>query len=229
MYFHHDKISPIYMLLKLARKKKFLIAVAVSGILVFLTILYCDIAINRASVGKLFNNAAMIPYQKTGLLLGTAKYLANNRLNPYYNNRIVATTELFRAGKIKYVIISGDNSRKEYNEPEDMRDDLVKEGVDSTSIYLDYAGFRTFDSVVRLKEIFGQDSVTIISQPFHNERAIYLAGKENIYAIGFNAKDVSKKAGTWVQLREKLARVKVFVDGITGKQPRFLGKKITIP
>ncbi len=217
------------MLLKLARKKKFVIAVTVSGILLFLTIFYCDITINRAAAGKLFTNAASIPYQKTGLLLGTAKYLANKRLNPYYNNRIVATTELFRGGKIKYVIISGDNSRKEYNEPEDMRGDLIKEGVDSTSIYLDYAGFRTFDSVVRLKEIFGQDSVTIISQPFHNERAIYLAGKENIFAIGYNAKDVSKKAGTWVQLREKLARVKVFVDGVTGKKPKFLGEKISIP
>lgn len=198
-------------------------------VLLSFVVIYCNQTIEAASHGKLFSNSSEVPYNKTGLLLGTGKYLTNKRINPYYYNRIIAATELYKAGKIKYIIISGDNSRKEYNEPEDMRGDLMKEGVDSTHIYLDYAGFRTFDSVVRLKEIFGQDSVTIISQPFHNERAIYLAGKENIYAIGFNAKDVSKKAGKWVQLREKLARVKVFVDGITGKQPKFLGEKVIIP
>ena len=102
-------------------------------------------------------------------------------------------------------------------------------GIDSTVIYLDYAGFRTFDSIVRLKKIFGQQRVTIISQLFHNQRAIYIAQKEGIEAIGFNAKDVSGDAGLKVQLREKLARVKVFVDMITGKKPKFLGEKISIP
>lgn len=201
----------------------------ITVLLIAFVVLYCNYAIEVAAKGKLFTDVNSIPYNKTGLLLGTGKYLTNKRINPYYYNRIIATTQLYKAGKIKYIIISGDNSRKEYNEPEDMRGDLMKEGVDSTRIYLDYAGFRTFDSVVRLKEIFGQDSVTIISQPFHNERAIYLAGKENIYAIGCNARDVSLKAGTWVQVREKLARVKVFVDGVTGKQPKFLGEKIIIP
>jgi SanA protein len=217
------------MILIFKRRKKILIFCLLLLILLFFIVVYCNQTIEAASHGKLFNNVNDIPFNKTGLLLGTGKYLTNKRINPYYYNRIVAATELYKAGKIKYIIISGDNSRKEYNEPEDMRGDLLKEGVDSTHIYLDYAGFRTFDSVVRLKEIFGQDSVTIISQPFHNERAIYLAGKENISAIGFNAKDVSKEAGIWVQLREKLARVKVFVDGITGKQPKFLGEKIIIP
>jgi len=110
-----------------------------------------------------------------------------------------------------------------------MKADLVKKGIDSSIIYLDYAGFRTFDSVVRLKEIFGQDSVTINSQPFHNERAIYIASGQNISAIGFNARDVNIKMGLRVQLREKLARVKVFIDLISGKEPRFLGDKVLIP
>jgi SanA protein len=113
--------------------------------------------------------------------------------------------------------------------PEDMRADLMAAGIDSSVIFLDYAGFRTFDSVVRLKEVFSQDSVTIISQPFHNERALYMASKEGITAIGFNAADVSAKYGFRVQLREKLARVKVFVDYWLGKKPRFLGSKVNIP
>ena len=110
-----------------------------------------------------------------------------------------------------------------------MRADLMAAGIDSSVIFLDYAGFRTFDSVVRLKEIFSQDSVTIISQPFHNERAIYLATKEGIHAIGFNAADVSAKNGFLVHLREKLARVKVFVDYFIGQKPKFLGSKVVIP
>ena len=147
-------------------------------------------------------------------------------MNPYYKYRIKAATDLMKAGNIKYLVISGDNGRKEYNEPEMMRDDLIKAGIDSTSIYLDYAGFRTLDSIVRLKEIFGQDSVTVISQLFHNERALYIASKEGIVANGFNAKDGYAEG---VMLREKLARVKVFVDFILATKPKFLGKRIAIP
>ena len=98
----------------------------------------------------------------------------------------------------------------------------------SNKIFLDYAGFRTLDSVVRVKKVFGQTSITIISQQFHNERAIYLANHFGIKAIGFNAKDVSGRYGLKVQLREYLARVKVFVDIMLNIQPKFLGKPIKI-
>lgn len=133
------------------------------------------------------------------------------------------------ANRVDYLIISGDNSRKYYNEPQTMKSDLSGMGVDTTKVYLDYAGFRTFDSIVRLKEVFGQDSVTVISQPFHNQRAVYIAENEGIAAIGFNAKDVSKAFGFNVMLREKLARPKVFLDIWTGKAPKFLGSPVSIP
>jgi len=110
-----------------------------------------------------------------------------------------------------------------------MRLDLMQAGIDSTVIYLDYAGFRTFDSMIRVKEIFGQTDVTIISQQFHNERAIFIAQKEQIEAIGFNAQDVPLHADLKVKTREKLARVKVFVDYIFQTKPKFLGEKINIP
>jgi SanA protein len=110
-----------------------------------------------------------------------------------------------------------------------MRADLIKRGVDSSRIILDYAGFRTFDSMIRLKEIFSQNSVTVISQQFHNERAIYTGTKLGITTIGFNAKDVSTNQGLKTQLREKFARVKVFLDFIFGNHARFLGSKIEIP
>jgi SanA protein len=194
-----------------------------------LSVLYCDSKVIAASEGKTFYAVDSIPYNKVGLLLGTGKYLQSGYNNTYYTHRIEAATKLMKAGKIKQLIISGDNSRKDYNEPEMMRADLIAAGVDSNRIYLDYAGFRTFDSIIRLREIFSQNSVTVISQEFHNQRALYIAQREGIVAFGFNAQDVTGQVGQKTQFREKLARVKVFVDYILGIEPRFLGPKISIP
>ena len=192
-------------------------------------IIYCNHTINASAKGKLYTDTKDIPYNKVGLLLGTSKFLGKGYINPYYKYRIEAAIRLYRAGKVKYIIVSGDNGRKEYNEPVEMQRDLLKGGVDSSHIFLDYAGFRTFDSVVRLKDIFGQDSVTMISQLFHNQRAIYIASREGIVAIGYNATDLNKEAGFRTQLREKFARVKVFLDYFFGKKPKYLGQKVFIP
>ncbi len=111
-----------------------------------------------------------------------------------------------------------------------MKNDLIAKGVPEDRIFEDFAGFRTLDSVVRAKEIFGQDDITIISQKWHNERAIYLAEANDINAIGFNAKGVkiTYRFGLKTRIREYFARVKVFIDLIIGKEPKFLGKKIII-
>lgn len=195
-------------------------------VLSIITIFYCNKQIKSAVENKLYTNVDSIPFNKTGLLLGTAKYLKNKEINPFYLYRIDAAESLLKHNKIKYIIVSGDNHISSYDEPTEMKKDLIARGIDSTKIYLDYAGFRTFDSMIRLKEIFGQDSVTIISQQFHNERALFIAQKQNIYAIAFNAKDVTKKE---MPFRERLARVKVFIDYLFGNKPHFLGKKITLP
>jgi SanA protein len=195
---------------------------------VLLTAFFCNKIIVDSAKGKLYTDIKRIPFNKVGLLLGTSKTLQNGFTNNYYIYRVRAATALLKANKIKYLIISGDNGRREYNEPESMRSDLINAGIDSSVIYLDYAGFRTFDSIKRLKEIFGQDSVTIISQQFHNERAIYIAQREGITAIGFNAADVGIKQGLKTQAREKLARIKVFIDYWFGTKPKYLGHRIVI-
>jgi SanA protein len=187
-----------------------------------------DSVIRQAAEGKTFTNPVEIRYRKVGLLLGTSKYLVGGGPNMYYAHRLDAAAELFKAGKISFILVSGDNATREYNEPITMQSDLVKRGVPKEKIYLDYAGFRTYDSMVRLREIFGQDSVTVISQKFHNERAIYLAQKEHIDAIGYNALDVPMNSGFKTQLREKLARAKVFIDYTVGTKPKFLGEKVEI-
>ncbi len=170
-----------------------------------------------------------LPKEKVGLVLGTSKSLKNGNKNPYFFYRIEAAEELFKSGKIDYIIVSGDNSSQYYNEPEDMQTELIGRGIPKTKIFLDFAGLRTLDSVVRAKEIFGQNSYLIISQRFHNERAVFLAQKKGIEAYGYNAKDVNKKAGFKTNLREYFARVKVFWDLFFGVDPKFSGSKVVIP
>ncbi len=211
------------------RKNKFIKIFSLFLVIIFIIMFWSDKTIIDASKDRLYNDVNLIPRNKVGLLLGTGKYASNGDHNTYYDNRIAAAAKLINEGKIKYLIISGDNSRKDYNEPDSMFADLRKLGIDSSLMFLDYAGFRTFDSVERLKKVFGQDTVTIISQQFHNERAIYTAFKENIYAIGYNAKDVDNSIGITTQIREKFARVKVILDFWFGNQPKYLGNKITIP
>lgn len=170
-----------------------------------------------------------LPNEKVGLVLGTSKSLKNGNKNPYFFYRIEAAEELFKSGKIDYIIVSGDNSSQYYNEPEDMQTELIARGIPKTKIFLDFAGLRTLDSVGRAKEIFGQTSYIIISQRFHNERAVFLAQKKGIEAYGYNAKDVNKKAGFKTNLREYFARVKVFWDLFFGVDPKFSGSKVVIP
>jgi SanA protein len=175
-----------------------------------------------------YTDVQKIPHRKVGLLLGTSKLLVNGWVNLYFKYRIDAASALFKAGKIDYILISGDNGTKEYNEPEDMRQALIENGIPPGRIFLDYAGFRTFDSVFRADKIFGQKKFTIISQDFHTRRAIYIARHLGLDAIGFNAQDVSRNFGFKTQLREKFARTNMFLDFIFSAKPKFLGDKIRI-
>ena len=192
-------------------------------------IFYSNYKIEHESQEFVTSDFTKLPNEKTGLLLGTSKTLSNGSPNYYFKFRIDAAAELFKAGKIQNIIVSGDNSVEHYNEPEDMKFALIAAGIPENKIFEDFAGFRTLDSVVRAKEIFGQNSYIIISQKFHNERAVFLARENGINAFGYNAKDVNKYAGLKTNLREYLARVKVFVDFLTGKEPKFGGEKIVIP
>jgi len=206
----------------------FLKIILVLIVLAVISILISNKLIEKASQNKLFDSTEIIPQNKVALLLGTGKYTQGKYINLYYKYRIEATIKLYESGKINFILISGDNSRKEYDEPNTMKQDLMKKGIPEDKIYLDYAGFRTLDSVVRCKEIFNQSKITIISQKFHNQRAIFIAQHYNIDAIGFNAQDVSIYWGFKTRMREHLARVKVMIDLLIGKQPKFLGEKINI-
>ncbi|MES2704664.1 MAG: ElyC/SanA/YdcF family protein [Bacteroidota bacterium] len=185
--------------------------------------------VNRSTAGRLYSDVHAIPRNKVGLLLGTAKYRDKSRniINPYYQNRIDAAVALFMAGKVDYIIVSGDNSNQFYNEPLLMKKDLIARGVPAKRIYMDNAGFRTLDSILRCRDIFGQTQFTIISQQFHNQRAVYIANHKNVATVAFNA---AEGDSYWdATYREKMARVKMALDLILNTQARYYGEPIPIP
>lgn len=187
-----------------------------------------DYWVVRSTRTQLYSDVAAVPYRKVGLVLGTGKYLGNGYENLFYTYRIEAAAALYKAGKVSFLLLSGDNSKEHYNEPEMMKNDLIAAGVPAEKIFLDFAGFRTLDSIVRCREVFGEDSITIVSQPFHNQRALFLANNKGVEAVAFNARDVHGDMGVRVAVREKLARVKLVLDLLFNKQPKFYGEKISI-
>ena len=198
------------------------------GLVLLGFILYCNIRIDRYAKDRLYDTVSAVPHYHTALVLGTSPVGRNGGPNLYFLSRIDATAKLYEAGKIDRILVSGDNRKVEYNEPEEMKKALVDKGIPEEVIFLDYAGFRTFDSVVRAKEVFGQSEFIVVSQEFHNERAVFIAGKKGIKAAGFNAADVRASHGFITRVRELGARCKVFLDLLLGKKPHFLGEPVDI-
>jgi SanA protein len=208
-----------FVLLKLSA----LVLLLILGVVIF-----SNQFINSTTKNHIYHSLETIPANRVGLVLGTSPYLRKNVPNPYFHYRISAAANLYQADKIKYLVLSGDNSTPWYNEPAHMRRYLMSLGVPDSVIYLDYAGLRTLDSVIRCREIFGQSSFTVISQEFHNQRAVFLGRRKGLDVIGFNAVDVTLRQSLKTRVREWFARVKVFYDLVVGKQPRHLGDSIII-
>lgn len=199
---------------------------SLAGVLASLVLVYvCNRVVERNAHNSLYSSVDALPPKKVGLLLGTSPYLGNL----YFKYRIEAAAALYQSGKVKHLIVSGDNHTQNYDEATAMKKALVQAGVPDTCITLDYAGFRTLDSIVRCKEVFGQDEFIVISQEFHNERALFIASAYGINAIGFNARSVDASYGLKTQAREYLARVKCILDiYLLHTKPHFLGDKIQL-
>ncbi len=190
---------------------------------------FTNYSATQAGKGVLFDTVDEVPHRRAGLVFGCSEKLGT-RDNLYFKYRIEAAAELWKAGKVDCLIVSGDNREKYYNEPVAMRKALVKAGVPFRKIACDYAGLRTLDSVVRAKKIFGLNEMTLISQKFQNERAAYIAKANGMDVVGYNAKDVQGYAARKTEDREVLARVKMWLDvHITDKQPRHLGDPVPLP
>lgn len=198
------------------------------GSLLFVGACIGEWRIDHYASDRLYSDVERIPGNPVGLLLGTSAEGRTGNPNPYFTKRINAAVALYKAGKVEHLLITGDNGRSSYNEPMDMRLALMAGGVDSADITLDFAGFDTFDSVVRARKIFGQQRLTIISQRFHNERALWIARSFGIEAIGFNAENVATRPTRWSWIRERGARLKMWWDLALGVDPHFLGEPVEL-
>ncbi len=170
-----------------------------------------------------------LPRARAALVLGTSKFRRGGGLNPYYTERIRGAARLYRQGKVKYILVSGDNGTKHYNEPRQMKADLQKEGIPPDRIYTDYAGFDTYDSMVRAHKIFGLDTMIVVSQGFHVRRAVFIGRKKGLHPWGYEVKGPRGPLTLRIFLRELLARVKAKIDILTDRNPKYLGEPVRIP
>ncbi len=191
----------------------------------------CWVAVDTNASGRVYDDICQVPAMRYGLLLGTSPVTPRGTHNINFDDRIKAAADLYHAGKTQYIIASGGDYRRDdrgnavlygSDEPRQMQRALIAAGVDSTHIILDYEGTRTLYSVAKARRVYGLDSVLLISQEYHNRRAIWQADHYGLYAVGYNATP-SPEAGNVVRntLRETMARVKLFIDMWFGDEPQF--------
>jgi len=206
------------------------VAAAVGAVAVLLW-LAADVAIRVAASGRVYSSAtvAAVPPVRAAVVLGCARKLRDGRTNVYYWNRIRAAADLYARGKVRAIVVSGDNHVKGYDEPTDMKEDLVAQGVPAEKIVCDYAGFRTLDSVVRARKVFGLGNFLIVSQPFHVRRALFLARGFGCDAYGYAAEDVAGRLSVKTRVREQFAKVAALLDVVFRRRPKFLGPLEAVP
>ena len=178
---------------RLKKLRLWLRAVAILVLVGLLAVAGADLLCRSSAPGKIFRSTETIPTNGVALVLGTSKKTARGNPNLHFTQRIEAAVELFKSGKVRHLIVSGDNSVATYDEPTDMRDALATAGVPTNAITCDYAGFRTLDSVVRAKTVFGLTNFTIVTEEFHCPRALWIAQRHGLNAVAFAAPDLSAR------------------------------------
>ena len=203
--------------------RRLLLVFACAAFLGILALFAADRYVEHFAAGRVYSDVEAVPAREYGMVPGTSRLVHGKHLNTYFFCRIHAAVELYRAGKIRKIIVSGDNSRTDYNETGDMERELIAEGVAPEDVLSDFAGFRTLDSVVRARNLFGASEITVISQRFHCERAIYLAARNGIDAVGFEADEVAPQAiRLRLAVREAFARVMAVLDAeVLNTKPHF--------
>jgi len=196
-------------------------------ILSFTSLIVANRLCSAAATGYVFRSVAEVPRNDVALVLGTGKFTPRGSPNLHFNQRIQAAAELFKSGKVRHLIVSGDNHIQGYDEPTDMLEALAAAGVPTNAITCDYAGFRTLDSVVRANSVFGLTNFTIVTEEFHCPRALWIARARGLNAVAYAASDLTSKRWTVrVKVREAFARVLCGLDlYVLGTQPKFSGPR----
>ncbi len=193
-------------------------------ILPFLLLLGANLLVIYGSSAHLFDHPEEISWHEAALVLGTSHRVRDGGPNPFFHYRIATAASLYHEGKVGVLLLSGDHRTPWYNEPEQMRIHLKALGVPEDDIILDPAGLRTYDSVMRCREVFGFDRFVVVSQAFHNQRAVFIARYLGMEAVGLNAPDPEKNSGSSIHTREWFARVVLFRDLLGGRRVTKGGK-----
>jgi SanA protein len=203
--------------------KRLLISAPIAIITLFIG---TNIWVVSSTKNYVYTDYAKLPDHRVALVLGTSTKTTSGHPNDFFVKRMDTAAELYKMGKIDHFILSGDNRSMYYNEPIEMQKALIKRGVPTAAITLDYAGLRTLDSVIRSKEIFGQNRIIIITQPFHSYRALFISHYHNIDAVAMATEGPAYETSVKVRVREYFARTKAVLDVYVFKTaPRHLGKK----
>jgi SanA protein len=209
--------------------RRWLVRVMVFCTHLTIALIACYFIVWTVARGRSYDKVDQVPLRMCGLVLGTIPKV-NGRDNVYFTSRIQAAADLYRGAKVQYLIVSGDNANRGYDEPSMMKAALIAKGVPANRIYCDYAGFRTLDSIVRAQRIFGQDSFTIISQAFHNPRALYIARRKGLVdCVAFDAPGAPASSTALMHVRELGARIMAILDvEFFKRDPKFLGDKVQV-
>lgn len=197
-------------------------------IVILLLVMFAGSAymIEQAGKGRVYDRAERIPPREVGLVLGTSEHKRGGGDNPYFDYRIAAAAKLYRLGKVRRLLLSGDNHLDGYNEPENMKRALLAQHVPAGVITLDYAGLRTLDSIVRAEKVFGLRRFTIISQRDHDARALLIAQYYKLDAIAYAAEDVPFHVAPNAHIHEWEAQVKAVLDlYVLHTAPKHLGER----
>ena len=197
-------------------------------LLVVLAAWFADRRMAREADAWSFADVAEVPSVETALVLGTAPIGPEGGPNRYFVYRLDTAAALWRAGKARVLLVSGNKAGESYDEPAAMRTGLIERGVPAEVIHRDPAGYRTWDSVQRARDVYGQKRLVIVSQRFHLDRALFLAREAGIEAWGLEARDVDTPYSVFTELRRFPSALRAYYDIWTGAKARESGKKIFI-
>ena len=196
----------------------------------FLTVAALNVWVELRASGRITAEAAAVPEAPVALVMGTSRLAPSGRINRHWQGRMDAAAALYKAGKVKHVIVSGDNRTADYNEPRDMRDALVERGVPTAAVTMDFAGLRTLDSVIRAGEIFGVKRCVIVTDDFHLPRALWLADRHGLETTGFCGPPLPWELSGKSRVREWLARVKAAgEEWILNRGAKHYGERVKLP
>ncbi len=184
----------------------------------------------RSTRSYIITDLAKLPKNDVGLVLGTSRYDRDGSIgNPFFFGRMNTAARLYHEGKVRHLLVSGDNSHKNYDEPTWMRDALIERGVPASAITLDYAGFRTLDSMARAKAVFGLHRFTIITDDFHMARSVFLARSYDLDVVGFPSERVRYWRSKKVRTRELASRTVACLEVyVLHTKPHFYGPPVKI-